>query len=344
MSKPVGGRGKIAKHPTIMRRIPEGIKEAVEHFSDLYRREAWNGQVDNLNINLISSNAQDDLVFLLEKVSAIITTSPEKIELLPVELKSKFNSVINKAFSVDKIVDDYESREPPDNTVDSEILSSSESTSNAASETSDKLIEELNTLINQLDIKNTKTEFVKNIDKVKTRLKKLSRQLKIKDEEISKLQEIAEHNRTCIADYKKQLTELQRLVERLSKDKEETEEKLHNLDSLQLQYERLQKELNEIKPQYDFLAADAIHKKKMYDILSELIDDITFPPGKLKSGVKIALIAGAGNHLETIDQAFELLKQAVLSGNRKEGNKLENEALELLQEKPRRATKKRRGV
>jgi chromosome segregation ATPase len=56
MNKPVGGRGKVAKYPTIMRRIPEGIKEAVERLSDLYRSSVWDGRVDNLNSNLISGN------------------------------------------------------------------------------------------------------------------------------------------------------------------------------------------------------------------------------------------------------------------------------------------------
>ncbi len=40
MNKPKGGGGKVARYPTIMRRIPEGIKEAVERFSNLYRDSA----------------------------------------------------------------------------------------------------------------------------------------------------------------------------------------------------------------------------------------------------------------------------------------------------------------
>lgn len=48
MAKPVGGRGKSAPKPTIMRRIPEGIKEAVEQLADLYREEQWDGNIENL--------------------------------------------------------------------------------------------------------------------------------------------------------------------------------------------------------------------------------------------------------------------------------------------------------
>jgi hypothetical protein len=69
VNKPKGGRGKIAQHPTIMRRIPEGIKEAVEHLSDLYRDSVWDGRVDSLNKNLISGNGtQDDLVILVQQL------------------------------------------------------------------------------------------------------------------------------------------------------------------------------------------------------------------------------------------------------------------------------------
>lgn len=48
MVKPVGGRGKIAPKPTIMRRIPEGIKETVEQLADLYREGQWDGKTESL--------------------------------------------------------------------------------------------------------------------------------------------------------------------------------------------------------------------------------------------------------------------------------------------------------
>lgn len=60
MAKPVGGRGQKAPKPTTMRRIPEGIKEAVEFLSELYRDDEWDGTVEGLK--LISGNKQKSLI------------------------------------------------------------------------------------------------------------------------------------------------------------------------------------------------------------------------------------------------------------------------------------------
>lgn len=56
MTKPVGGRGQKASKPTMMRRIPEGIREAVDVLAELYRDDEWDGTVEGLN--LISGNKQ----------------------------------------------------------------------------------------------------------------------------------------------------------------------------------------------------------------------------------------------------------------------------------------------
>lgn len=60
MNKPVGGRGQKAAKPTMMRRIPEGIREAVDQLAELYRDDEWDGTVEGLN--LISSNKKKSLI------------------------------------------------------------------------------------------------------------------------------------------------------------------------------------------------------------------------------------------------------------------------------------------
>lgn len=52
--KPKGGKGKAAKFPTMMWRIPIGIKSAIEDLAALYRREKWDGNLANLNYGLIT--------------------------------------------------------------------------------------------------------------------------------------------------------------------------------------------------------------------------------------------------------------------------------------------------
>jgi hypothetical protein len=103
VNKPQGGRGKIAQHPTIMRRIPEGIKEAVEHLSDLYREEVWDGRVEHLTPSLISGNGtQDDLVLLVQQ---LLSKLPDdgKLSSLPSELREEFLSRVQVSCSAFKL-------------------------------------------------------------------------------------------------------------------------------------------------------------------------------------------------------------------------------------------------
>lgn len=138
------------------------------------------------------------------------------------------------------------------------------------------------------------------------------------------------------------LSDLYRQVQQLEQVNRQLTDKVKVLEGSLSDYEELKAQFLAIKSEYAFLSADARFKQRMYDILHEVIEDTSITQGKMKSFVKLALVAGRGEFCSEIDGAYSLLKRAVAADDVKEGNRQENEALARVGQKPRRAKRVRR--
>lgn len=189
MSKPVGGRGKVAKYPTIMRRIPEGIKHTVEYLADLYRSEVWDGQVESLRLNPMSGyDSRGDVSDIGSQLLSIVGDKDEWLESLPSEVRDEFlvqlravlgssllkgdgdtsSSIMVRGESSDFHSDDELLGEQDRELIDSELVE----------------LKELESVLNLLDIRNNPHDVERSLVQVKRVLKKLSRLLNVKDKEI----------------------------------------------------------------------------------------------------------------------------------------------------------------
>jgi hypothetical protein len=215
VNKPKGGRGKIAQHPTIMRRIPEGIKEAVEHLSDLYREEVWDGRVGSLNPNLISGNGtQDDLGILVSLLLSKLADDGE-LQSLPSELREEFLSRVQVGFS--------SKTEKPDIKYDSAAASScqgvditseiEEPTFQVSSDISSNpyTFQAEEPSPQKPDIEYSDAEFIRNLRESKTLIKKLERQVKAQAEQIQRLSFRVKERRSSREEYKHKWVEGERL-------------------------------------------------------------------------------------------------------------------------------------
>ena len=343
MNKPQGGRGKIAQHPTIMRRIPEGIKEAVEHLSDLYRESVWDGRVDSLNKNLISGNGtQDDLVLLVQQ---LLSKLPDDGELssLPSELREEFLSRVQVGFnskgqkldieytgaaaSSCQGVDVTSEIEEPTFQVSSDI--SSNSSTLQAEEPSN----------HKLDIEYSDAELILTLKESKTLIKKLERQVKAQAEQIQRLSKRVNQRRSEREEYKQKWLEGERLISQLTNQYELVKKQAADREALQSKNEQLQQELESLRKKAAFLSAEAEDKQKMLSILQEAINPELQLVGKIKSLIQLALAAGRGDYRENIDSALHYLQRAIAAFDISTGYEYEKKALELVGEKPRRAKK-----
>jgi hypothetical protein len=343
VNKPQGGRGKIAQHPTIMRRIPEGIKEAVEHLSDLYRESVWDGRVDSLNKNLISGNGtQDDLGILLQKLLSKLADDGE-LSSLPSELREEFLSRVQVGFnskgqkldieytgaaaSSCQGVDVTSEIEEPTFQVSSDI--SSNSSTLQAEEPSN----------HKLDIEYSDAELILTLKESKTLIKKLERQVKAQAEQIQRLSKRVNQRRSEREEYKQKWLEGERLISQLTNQYELVKKQAADREALQSKNEQLQQELESLRKKAAFLSAEAEDKQKMLSILQEAINPELQLVGKIKSLIQLALAAGRGDYRENIDSALHYLQRAIAAFDISTGYEYEKKALELVGEKPRRAKK-----
>ena len=343
MSKPKGGRGKVAQHPTIMRRIPEGIKEAVEHLSDLYREEVWDGKVNTLNPNLISGNGTpDDLGILVQQLLSKLADDGE-LQSLPPEIKEEFFSRIQVGFN--------SNAEKPDINYDSAAVSSYQGV-NVTSEIEELDLQEHSTIsknpsalqaeepsAQKPDIEYSDAELIRNLKESKTLIKKLEPQVKAQAEQIQRLSKRVNERRKEKEEYKQKWLEAERLISQLTSQYEKVKEQAADRDTLQSNNEQMQQELEELHKKAAFLSAEAEDKQKMLSILQEAINPELQLVGKIKTAIQIALAAGRGDYRENIDSALHYLQEAIAALDISTGYEYEKKALELVGEKPRRAKK-----
>jgi DNA repair exonuclease SbcCD ATPase subunit len=326
-----------------MRRIPEGIKEAVEHLSDLYRESVWDGRVDSLNKNLISGNGtQDDLGILLQKLLSKLADDGE-LSSLPSELREEFLSRVQVGFnskgqkldieytgaaaSSCQGVDVTSEIEEPTFQVSSDI--SSNSSTLQAEEPSN----------HKLDIEYSDAELILTLKESKTLIKKLERQVKAQAEQIQRLSKRVNERRKEKEEYKQKWLEAERLISQLTSQYEKVKEQAADRDTLQSNNEQMQQELEELHKKAAFLSAEAEDKQKMLSILQEAINPELQLVGKIKTAIQIALAAGRGDYRENIDSALHYLQEAIAALDISTGYEYEKKALELVGEKPRRAKK-----
>jgi hypothetical protein len=365
--KPVGGRGKIAKHPTIMRRIPAGIKQCVECLSSLYRSEVWNGSVEGVTIKLVDGS--NSSLELLGWHLIAVADSEQIGASLPPQVRHELASIASVIRSAGeakpdirisdsalklhrKLQEANEEIERLKTQLNSSISSplSSQSPSSLLSSPfplfpssplsipSPLQVEHPNGIKPDIDYSNL--EVCRQLKEAAASLKKQERQLKAQADQIQKLSSKANKYRQERDQYKAKLDEAEYNLERLARDLDKTKSQIASTDAVSEQNAQLQQELAGLMKRVGFLTADAQYKAKMADILNNIIDDVGIPPGKLKSFVKIALVAGRGECGEQIDTALNYLKKA-LTVARASGNEWENKALELVGEKPRRAMRKK---
>ena len=343
MNKPQGGRGKIAQHPTIMRRIPEGIKEAVEHLSDLYREEVWDGRVDSLTPSLISGNGtQDDLGILVQQ---LLSKLPDDRELssLPSELREEFLSRVQVGFNSkgQKLDIEYtgaaaSSCQGVD--VTSEIEEATFQVSSDISSNSSTLQAE-EPSNQKLDIEYSDAELILTLKESKTLIKKLERQVKAQAEQIQRLSFRVNQRRSEREEYKQKWLEGERLISQLTNQYELVKEQAADREALESNNEKLQQELESLRKKTAFLSAEAEDKQKMLNILEEAINPELQLVGKIKTAIQIALAAGRGDYRENIDSALHYLQRAIAAFDISTGYEYEKKALELVGEKPRRSKK-----
>ncbi len=343
MNKPKGGRGKIAQHPTIMRRIPEGIKEAVEHLSDLYRDLVWDGRVDSLTPNLISGNdTQDDLGILVSLLLSKIADDGE-LQSLPSELREEFLSLLQVGFS--------SKTEKPDIKYDSVAASSCQGVdiTSEIEETTFQLSSDISSnpstfqakepSTQKPDIEYSDAELIRNLRESKTLIKKLERQVKAQAEQIQRLSFRVKERRSSREEYKQKWVEGERLISQLTNQYNQVKEQAADREALQSNNEKLQQELEELRKRAAFLSAEAEDKQKMLSILQEAINPELQLVGKIKSLIQLALAAGRGDYRENIDSALDYLQRAIAAFDISTGYEYEKKALELVGEKPRRSKK-----
>lgn len=343
MNKPKGGRGKVAKYPTIMRRIPEGIKEAVEHLSDLYRDSVWDGRVGSLNKNLISGNGtQDDLGILVQQLLSKLADDGE-LQSLPPELREEFLERVQVGFS--------SKTEKPDIKYDSVATSSCQGvditseieeptlqvSSDISSNPSTFQAEEPST--QKPDIEYSDAELILTLKESKTLIKKLERQVKAQAEQIQRLSFRVKERRSEREEYKQKWASGERLISQLTNQLENAKERAADREALQSNNEKLQQELELLRQKAAFLSAEAEDKQKMLSILHEAINPELQLVGKIKSLIQLALAAGRGDKRENIDEALDYLQKAIAAFDISTGYEYEKKALELVGEKPRRSKK-----
>ncbi|MDF0556291.1 hypothetical protein [Kamptonema sp. UHCC 0994] len=347
--KPVGGRGKTAKYPTIMRRIPAGIKQCVECLSSLYRSEVWNGSVEGVTLKLVDgSNSSLELLGW----HLIAVADSEQIGLsLPPQVRDELASIASVIRIAGEAKPDIEISESAlklhrqlqeangeIERLKTQLKSSLHSPLSSPSSSSPLQVEHPNGI--KPDIEYSNLEVSRQLKEAAASLKKQERQLKAQADQIQKLSSKANKYRQERDQYRAKLDEAEYNLERLGRDLEIAKSQVASTDAVSEQNAQLQQELAGLMKRVGFLTADAQYKAKMADILNNIIDDVGIPPGKLKSFVKIALVAGRGECGEQIDTALNYLKKA-LTVARASGNEWENKALELVGEKPRRAMRKK---
>ena len=325
MNKPKGGRGKVARYPTIMRRIPEGIKEAVEQFSNLYRSSAWDGRVEHFNLNLISGNrTPDDLVILVQQLLSKLADEGG-LQSLPSELREELLQRVKGESSRQTQKPDIEYNQ---------VVLSREKEVKATEEI------EASTLHTQKpDIGYNETELIRNVKESKILIKKLERQVKAQAEQIQRLSFRVNERRKEREEYKQKFQEGERLISQLTNQYSKVKEQAADREALELNNEKLQQELEELHKKAAFLSAEAEDKQKMLNILQEAINPELQLVGKIKTAIQIALAAGRGDKRENIDEAIHYLKRAIAAFDISTGYDYEKKALELVGEKPRRSKK-----
>jgi DNA repair exonuclease SbcCD ATPase subunit len=325
MNKPKGGRGKVARYPTIMRRIPEGIKEAVEWFSDLYRSSAWDGRVEHLNSNLISGNSTpDDLVILAQQLLSKLADEGG-LQSLPSELREELLERVQGESS-------RHNRKP--NIEYNQAVSSSYQEVETTEE-----IEAFTLHTKKPDIGYNETELIRSVKESKSLIKKLERQVKAQAKQIQRLSKRVNERRSEREEYKQKFLEGEQLISQLTNQYTKVEKQAADREALELNNSQLQQELEELHKKAAFLSAEAEDKQKMLNILQEAINPELQLVGKIKTAIQIALAAGRGDYRENIDEALHYLQRAIAASDISTGYEYEKKALELVGEKPRRSKK-----
>jgi len=291
VTKPQGGRGKIAQHPTIMRRIPEGIKEAVEYLSDLYREEVWDGRVDSLNKNLILGNGtQDDLGILVQQLLSKLADDGG-LQSLPSELREEFLSRVQVGFSSKSLKLDIEYTGAAASScqgvdVTSEIEEPTFQVSSDISSNSSTLQSE-EPSNHKLDIEYSDAELILTLKESKTLIKKLEHQVKAQAEQIQRLSFRVNQRRSEREEYKQKWLEGERLISQLTNQYELVKEQAADREALESNNSQLQQELESLRKKTAFLSAEAEDKQKMLNILEEAINPELQLVGKIKTAIQL---------------------------------------------------------
>jgi chromosome segregation ATPase len=342
MNKPKGGRSKVAKHPTIMRRIPEGIKQSVEYLSDLYRAEVWNGKIENLNLNLISSNCtQKNLVSLVQQLLSQME-SEGWTQSLPSQLREEFFERVEVRRVSEQHKPDIENKEKT--RLQEQLLEATEEIERLKAQLSSSISStpEAETLSTEKpDIKYESAEGHRQLKEAKALIKRLERQVKAQAEQIQRLAKRDKKHREQREEYKQKWAEGERLLSQLTSQLEKAKEQAADREAVHQKHEELQQELESLRQKTAFLSAEAEDKQKMLTILHEAINPELQLVGKIKSLIQLALVAGRGEHRENIDAALHHLKIAMTVSNISLGYEYEKKALELVGEKPRRSNRKK---
>ncbi|MBF2067234.1 MAG: hypothetical protein IGS39_22885 [Calothrix sp. C42_A2020_038] len=292
--KPKGGKGKAAKFPTMMWRIPIGIKFAIEDLAALYRQEKWDGNLANLNYGLITGIEGTNISALVLNLINYIKRQSNWFESIAPSVRDEFVKEVSRVLGEAK----------PD--------SSNEIVVNLQSELRQSYLE---------------------IERLKQQLSNVPKHYKVvyDEESFKKIQTTVASKE---ADIEKLKAENYRLVNENQEYSVQVNNNKKELDSLKQGNSGLMASFLELKEDYARLKVEKNWLFKMYTILSEATKFPAQRGGAIKRTIEFSVEIATGKYTpESVDEGFRYIKKSITaSGDKPFQNLLLKKAFTVLKE------------
>lgn len=292
--KPKGGKGKAAKFPTMMWRIPIGIKSAIEDLAALYRQEKWDGNLANLNYALITGIEVTNISALVLNLINYIKRQSNWFESIDKSIRDEFVYVVSDALGEAK----------PDS--------------------SNEIVLNLDEELRQKDLE---------IERLKQQLSNVPKHYKVvyDEESFKKIQTTVASKE---ADIDKLKAENSRLVNSNQEYSVQVNNNKKELDSLKQGNSGLMASFLELKEDYARLKVEKNWLFKMYTILTEATNFPAQRGGAIKRTIEFSVEIATGKYTpESVDEGFSYIKKSIAaSGDKPFQNHLLKKAFTVLKE------------
>lgn len=292
--KPKGGKGKAAKFPTMMWRIPIGIKSAIEDLAALYRQEKWDGNLANLTYSLITGIEGTNISALVLNLINYIKRQSNWFESIAPSVREDFVKEVSCVLGEAK----------PD--------SSNEIVLNIMSELRQKDLE---------------------IERLKLSLSNVNKHYKVvyDEESFKKIQTTVASKE---ADIEKLKAENSRLVNSNQEYSVQVNNLSKELNGLKQGNSSLMASFLELKEDYARLKVEKNWLFKMYTILTEATNFPAQRGGAIKRTIEFSVEIATGKYTpESVDEGFSCIKKSIVaSGDKPFQNQLLKKAFTVLKE------------